>query len=725
TDAVLDLVQENPSLLGSDSIDLLRRAPLDTQAAMIQALKDVEGFREKCAEVFNASFEAKPSDERDATLLFLQAQGITDDNGYTVLHAISDKTVTECTEADKELTKKLIEISTPEQLNARVDGSSQGKTALELASLGGLTDIVELFVKAANTAPEKKKVLFLQNASGYTPLHLLCKQYALTPNQIKIAQMLINGATSEQLNLKTISGKVVLEIACENENQPEEIITALVKHWINKESDITLASPLLRSILKYPLPGSSVAILANKFNTTPSFMERCRLLVTQSKTPLDPIEIFRAAYFLERNFPTGQEVIDLAQVKSDAVEVELPAIAIEIAKEKMAESSKKDFSSHQSQILRKIVERYESIQATVKKIKPRDAMRATFVMEYEASKVESVMKKVLQQSLPGYVSVTEGELPARWKILKEEGRIYLITGDELGKGTFKETTKAIEFTFAHAVYTPTKATAHLVLHDTADEEAVADMKQEIEVLEKLKGLPGIVTLHAVRPLDDTGRQGMIAELCDGDMEGLVKEKSIKELVAPENLSSRLHTFGGMLAGLESMHAKELLHLDIKPGNCLVKDGVGKLTDFGTISTFAQAKSSVVATQGVYRTPHYTSLAVYKDPSCLDTRADLWAAAMSLKLLYDGQEFPWMNKLSDTVDKAGIVNKKAFPVEKFEKLVKEELYTPTEELEKLGDSRTTEQTNRYLVYSFMTKMAKGAMTAQEARVQFEDIIKQIK
>ena len=98
----------------------------------------------------------------------------------------------------------------------------------------------------------------------------------------------------------------------------------------------------------------------------------------------------------------------------------------------------------------------------------------------------------------------------------------------------------------------------------------------------------------------------------------------------------------MLLGLQHLHAKNVIHRDIKPGNVLIStNGVVKLADFGEsekLEIFADG--SVRGMSRLMGTPYYMSPELIRlDPDATGREADVWALGATVLHLVTGVS-PW-------------------------------------------------------------------------------------
>ncbi|HXF29810.1 MAG TPA: serine/threonine-protein kinase, partial [Chlamydiales bacterium] len=208
-------------------------------------------------------------------------------------------------------------------------------------------------------------------------------------------------------------------------------------------------------------------------------------------------------------------------------------------------------------------------------------------------------------------------------------------------------------------------------------------------------------------------------------ENLVSNKK-KLLSMP--LKQRLQLFADICEGVKSMHEKGIVHLDLKPGNCLIKKGRAKITDFGTASEKGQ-KLSGAPSKGFHSTPIFTSheLVVYRELcnakpyNAEKVRAflekfdpftiDLSALGDILKFLYDGKPFTYMERLDASAAKAGlklgmkIADVKEISAKEYGEQLEREIIKPLRDLDAIGKRRTPQQNAQYRSYLLIAQ-AKG-------------------
>lgn len=127
-----------------------------------------------------------------------------------------------------------------------------------------------------------------------------------------------------------------------------------------------------------------------------------------------------------------------------------------------------------------------------------------------------------------------------------------------------------------------------------------------------------------------GRLYLVMEYCaGGDLSGLLASRG-QRLECEEALRITRE----VLAGLGALHAKRVLHLDIKPGNVLLdRTGRAKLSDFGISKTLLSGKDTTART--MTGTPAFMAPEQFEGGT-QDTRTDLYAMGMLLLVLSTGR-----------------------------------------------------------------------------------------
>ena len=118
-------------------------------------------------------------------------------------------------------------------------------------------------------------------------------------------------------------------------------------------------------------------------------------------------------------------------------------------------------------------------------------------------------------------------------------------------------------------------------------------------------------------------------------------RSTPETDPPSTFAELFELLSGLLDGLAYAHAREVLHLDIKPANVIFTDDGPKLTDFGVAVTMGKA---AVGGTPIFAAPEQLA------GELLDQRADLFALGRTAEVLSRGLDTPqewsqWCSRLT--------------------------------------------------------------------------------
>jgi len=103
----------------------------------------------------------------------------------------------------------------------------------------------------------------------------------------------------------------------------------------------------------------------------------------------------------------------------------------------------------------------------------------------------------------------------------------------------------------------------------------------------------------------------------------------------------------ILRGLEFLHAKKVVHRDIKGENILIDGhGVAKLADFGCSKALADiANRSQAGCDTLVGSPYWMAPEVIKNEA-YGTKADIWSVGCTVVEMLNGGDPPWHNKFDN-------------------------------------------------------------------------------
>ncbi len=175
------------------------------------------------------------------------------------------------------------------------------------------------------------------------------------------------------------------------------------------------------------------------------------------------------------------------------------------------------------------------------------------------------------------------------------------------------------------------AIKQLLLEKVKDEKNVKRFMQEARIAAALEH-PNVVTIYGLRI--DNQRLFMFLEYLPGG--------SLRDLIDRQNklpLPQAIKLVSGICEGLAKLHAKKIVHRDVKAENILLTaDGRPKITDFG-IAHVPQAAGGLGLTQAGFQ----PSTVIFSSPEQfrgekLDARSDVYQVGELLYHMLTGQHY---------------------------------------------------------------------------------------
>lgn len=231
--------------------------------------------------------------------------------------------------------------------------------------------------------------------------------------------------------------------------------------------------------------------------------------------------------------------------------------------------------------------------------------------------------------------------PQQWNYLQTGTIIdqYMIER-ELAHGGFSSVylarQKADQFQVALKEYLPRK-----LAHRTWNNVVVANSKdtlpmfkrgralffEEAKVLAALKH-PNIVEVTNFFRANDTVYMVMTYDY------GVTLDKLIHKKALAITEESILAVFNSLLAGISYIHEQGFVHLDVKPGNILVRPGNDSLLlDFGAIQNLNSTDSHKLDT---VLTPGYSPVEQYDSKAQIGAWTDIYAIGASMRTCLEGK-----------------------------------------------------------------------------------------
>ena len=231
--------------------------------------------------------------------------------------------------------------------------------------------------------------------------------------------------------------------------------------------------------------------------------------------------------------------------------------------------------------------------------------------------------------------------PQQWNYLQTGTIIdqYMIER-ELAHGGFSSVylarQKADQFQVALKEYLPRK-----LAHRTWNNVVVANSKENLPMFKRGRALffeeakvlaalkhPNIVEVTNFFRANDTVYMVMTYDY------GVTLDKLIYKKALAITEESILAVFNSLLAGISYIHEQGFVHLDVKPGNILVRPGNDSLLlDFGAIQNLNSSGSHKLDT---VLTPGYSPIEQYDSKAKMGTWTDIYAIGASMRTCLEGK-----------------------------------------------------------------------------------------
>ena len=117
--------------------------------------------------------------------------------------------------------------------------------------------------------------------------------------------------------------------------------------------------------------------------------------------------------------------------------------------------------------------------------------------------------------------------------------------------------------------------------------------------------------------------------------GITLDSLLKNKIIPITESLLLTIFGALLDGIDAIHGQNYVHLDIKPGNILIRpENVPLLLDFGAIQSYPVQRKNIkskVLTKG------FSPIEQHSDQGEIGPWTDIYAVGASMRACLDGRK----------------------------------------------------------------------------------------
>lgn len=190
--------------------------------------------------------------------------------------------------------------------------------------------------------------------------------------------------------------------------------------------------------------------------------------------------------------------------------------------------------------------------------------------------------------------------------------------EKIGKGSFGNVWLAERRT----AITTTKVALKIPHDEDVDLDFV---KQEADVWAQASGHQNVLPIIEANVYDD--RVVIASEFApDGSLETRLKESNGK---APST-ESAVEVVSGVLAGLQHLHSRRIIHRDVKPANIIFQGDTPRLTDFG-VSRMLKSTGQTTTSAG---TPIYMAPEAFDGKRSVQT--DIWSVGIIFYELLSGR-----------------------------------------------------------------------------------------
>lgn len=209
-------------------------------------------------------------------------------------------------------------------------------------------------------------------------------------------------------------------------------------------------------------------------------------------------------------------------------------------------------------------------------------------------------------------------LDDEFSILLNETPQTFFVAHKLGKGNSSTVYKIINLKDHRDSYAVKVIDKNSMLKSSASKR----IKEELEILQCFKNdlhpCSNIVKFLTYEDNDIFNSLFIIFECCDTTLQAVLKQHK----VIPYN-NLKIHA-KDILQGLIYIHSKNIVHMDIKPANILIRDNIAKISDFGL-----SRRNANVPAWYYTGTPNYMAPEVLENKLRTTFEPDIWSFGVLL------------------------------------------------------------------------------------------------
>mmetsp|Transcript_42121 Transcript_42121/g.86060 ORF Transcript_42121/g.86060 Transcript_42121/m.86060 type:complete len:326 (+) Transcript_42121:474-1451(+) len=222
-------------------------------------------------------------------------------------------------------------------------------------------------------------------------------------------------------------------------------------------------------------------------------------------------------------------------------------------------------------------------------------------------------------------------------VRKEEGVKYVNQYEivkDLGKGSFGKV-KLVKHTETGELFAMKVFNKHVLRKKRmgSSRNLLQDVELEIKVM-KMLDHPNCLKLYEVLDSPDYHKMFLRVEYAPAGVSMSADDSSDQPQCEPLSEEQARAYMHGLVAGLEYMHSKRIIHRDVKPENLLLSSNMTvKVADFGTSQILDGEDDMINKSAG---TPAFTAPEACVEGDFSGFGADVWAAGVTLYMFVHGR-----------------------------------------------------------------------------------------